>query len=153
MKNIQVFAATLPTITVLEETLMNAEGLLFTPLTDSQWSKLGLNPEQQLVSLENGYRIDFTFAGKDIPKPQIKEELEKVIDRYHNNALDSYATIAELVERAKDLQKEDSRISELGLSEEELAFYDILAAKKEIIKEDGPILFFFQQHNTKKFFS
>ena len=53
--------------------------------------------------------------------------------------MDSYATIAELVERAKDLQKEDTRIAELGLSEEELAFYDILAAKKEIIKEEGPI--------------
>ena len=77
---------------------------------------------------------------KNIKKyTSLKEELEKVIDRYHNNALDSYATIAELVERAKDLQKEDSRISELGLSEEELAFYDILAAKKEIIKEEGPI--------------
>ena len=77
---------------------------------------------------------------KNIKKyTSLKEELEKVIDRYHNNALDSYATIAELVERAKDLQKEDTRIAELGLSEEELAFYDILAAKKEIIKEEGPI--------------
>ncbi|WP_271855120.1 type I restriction endonuclease subunit R [Patiriisocius marinus] len=77
---------------------------------------------------------------KNIKKyTSLREELEKVIDRYHNNALDSYATIVELVERAKDLQKEDSRIAELGLSEEELAFYDILAAKKEIIKEEGPI--------------
>ncbi len=77
---------------------------------------------------------------KNIKKyTSLKEELEKVIDRYHTNALDSYATIAELVQRAKDLQKEDTRISELGLSEEELAFYDILAAKKEIIKEEGPI--------------
>ena len=77
---------------------------------------------------------------KNIKKyTSLKEELEKVIDRYHNNALDSYATIAELVERAKELQKEDTRIFELGLSEEELAFYDILAAKKEIIKEEGPI--------------
>lgn len=77
---------------------------------------------------------------KNIKKyTSLKEELEKVIDRYHSNALDSYATIAELVQRAKDLQKEDTRISELGLSEEELAFYDILAAKKEIIKEEGPI--------------
>lgn len=79
MKNINVFAAQLPALSVLEESLSNAEGLLFTPLTDSQWSKLGLNSEQQLVSLENGYRIDFTFAGKDIPKPQIKEELLKLI--------------------------------------------------------------------------
>lgn len=77
---------------------------------------------------------------KNIKKyTSLKEELEKVIDRYHNNALDSYATILELVERAKDLQNDDKRTEELGLSDEELAFYDILAAKKDIIKEEGLI--------------
>lgn len=77
---------------------------------------------------------------KNIKKyTSLKEELEKVIEKYHNNALDSYATIAELVERAKELQNDDKRTEELGLSEEELAFYDILAAKQDIIKEKGPI--------------
>ncbi|SDX30644.1 type I restriction endonuclease subunit R [Aequorivita viscosa] len=77
---------------------------------------------------------------KNIKKyTSLKEELEKVIDRYHSNALDSYATIAELVARAKDLQQEDERKQSLGLTDEELAFYDILAAKKDIIKEEGPI--------------
>jgi type I restriction enzyme R subunit len=75
---------------------------------------------------------------KNIKKyTSLKEELEKVIDKYHNNALDSYATIAELVERAQELQQDDKRTEELGLTEEELAFYDILAAKKDIIKEKG----------------
>ena len=59
--------------------------------------------------------------------------------RYHANAIDSYTTIAELIERAKQLQDEDHRIKELGLSDEELAFYDILASKKEIINESGLI--------------
>jgi type I restriction enzyme R subunit len=77
---------------------------------------------------------------KNIKKyTSLREELEKVIERYHTNALDSYATIAETVERAKDLQNDDKRTEELGLSEEELAFYDILSAKKEIIKEEGLI--------------
>ncbi|APY06920.1 type I restriction-modification system endonuclease [Winogradskyella sp. J14-2] len=77
---------------------------------------------------------------KNIKKyTSLKEELEKVIDKYHNNALDSYATIVELVERAQELQKDDKRTEELGLSEEELAFYDILAAKQDIIKEKGPM--------------
>jgi type I restriction enzyme R subunit len=69
----------------------------------------------------------------------LKDELEKVIENYHKNAIDSYTTIAELVARAKQLQEEDHRNKELGLSDEELAFYDILASKKEIIKEAGPI--------------
>jgi type I restriction enzyme R subunit len=77
---------------------------------------------------------------KNIKKyTSLKEELEKVIERYHNNAIDSYATIAELVERAKELQQDDKRKSELGLSDEEIAFYDILATKKDIIKEKGLI--------------
>ncbi|MNR03153.1 hypothetical protein D3C85_1190340 [compost metagenome] len=77
---------------------------------------------------------------KNIKKyTSLKEELERVIDNYHKNAIDSYTTIAELVERAKELQDEDHRNKELGLSDEELAFYDILASKKDIIKEAGPI--------------
>ncbi|EAR16647.1 type I restriction endonuclease subunit R [Robiginitalea biformata] len=77
---------------------------------------------------------------KNIKKyTSLKEELERILERYHTNALDSYATILELVKRAQELQHEDSRTKELGLSEEELAFYDILAAKKEIISEKGPI--------------
>ena len=69
----------------------------------------------------------------------LKEEIEKVIDRYHSNAIDSYTTILELIERAKAMQNEDTRTKELGLSEEELAFYDILHAKEDIIKEQGQI--------------
>ncbi|MCX7550277.1 type I restriction endonuclease subunit R [Xanthomarina sp. F2636L] len=77
---------------------------------------------------------------KNIKKyTSLREELEKVIDKYHNNALDSYATIAELIERSKQLQNDDKRTEELGLTEEELAFYDILATKQDIIKEEGPI--------------
>lgn len=77
---------------------------------------------------------------KNIKKyTSLKEEIEKIIDRYHKNAIDSYTTILELVERAKDLQEEEKRQTELGLSDEELAFYDIIYAKKDIIKEAGPI--------------
>jgi type I restriction enzyme, R subunit len=77
---------------------------------------------------------------KNIKKyTSLKEELEKVLQNYHKNAIDSYTTIAELIERAKQLQEEDYRIKELGLSDEELAFYDILASKKEIINQSGPI--------------
>lgn len=77
---------------------------------------------------------------KNIKKyTSLREEIEKVIDLYHRNAIDSYTTILELVERAKDMQEEEKRQKELGISDEELAFYDIIYAKKEIIKEAGPI--------------
>jgi len=40
-----------------------------------------------------------------------------------------------LFERAKELQDEDKRIKELGLTVEELAFYDILAHHKGAMKD------------------
>jgi len=64
----------------------------------------------------------------------LKEQVDRIIDNYHKNAIDSYTTILELLERAKELQDEDKRIKELGLTEEELAFYDILAHHKGAIK-------------------
>ncbi|MCF8227863.1 MAG: type I restriction endonuclease subunit R [Bacteroidales bacterium] len=65
----------------------------------------------------------------------LKKEVEEVIKKYHNNAIDSYTTIMELYQRAKEMQEEDRRSKELGLSEEELAFYDILANHKDAIKD------------------
>jgi len=76
MKNIHVFSAKLPTLSTLKINLSDMEGLLFEPLTDSQWSNLGFNPVQQLVDLKNGYRIDFIYSGKELPKPQIIEETQ-----------------------------------------------------------------------------
>lgn len=77
---------------------------------------------------------------KNIKKyTSLREEIERVIDQYHRNAIDSYTTILELVERAKDMQEEERRQKELGITDEELAFYDILFANKEIIQEAGPI--------------
>ena len=77
---------------------------------------------------------------KNIKKyTSLREEIEKVIELYHKNAVDSYTTILELVERAKEMQEEQKRQKELGISDEELAFYDIINAKKEIIQEAGPV--------------
>ncbi len=69
----------------------------------------------------------------------LREEIEKIIDRYHKNAIDSYTTVLELVERAKEMQEEEKRQKDLGITDEELAFYDIIYAKKEIIQEAGPV--------------
>jgi type I restriction enzyme, R subunit len=65
----------------------------------------------------------------------LKEEVEKVIERYHKGAISSYQTILELLEQAQKMQEEDRRTKELGLSEEEIAFYDILNAHKEAIRD------------------
>jgi len=69
----------------------------------------------------------------------LKEELEKVLSNYHKNSLDSIATIKHLLAIADEFRNEDKRLKELGLTTDELAFYDLLSSKKELLNQEGPI--------------
>ncbi len=59
-----------------------------------------------------------------------KALLERAIQSYRNRSLTSAQVIAELIELAKRLRESQGRGEDLGLSEEELAFYDALAASE-----------------------
>jgi type I restriction enzyme R subunit len=54
------------------------------------------------------------------------EMLENAIKRYQNRAIETAQVIEELIALAKELREADRRGEKLGLSEEELAFYDAL---------------------------
>ncbi|PLT26721.1 hypothetical protein CXF89_03965 [Pseudoalteromonas sp. MelDa3] len=82
MKNIHVFAAELPGISVLESKVEEEQGVIFTTLTDNQWSNLGFKVDRQFVALDNGYRIDFTYSAKDYPRAQILERINEVADTW-----------------------------------------------------------------------
>lgn len=69
----------------------------------------------------------------------LKEQVEAVIQRYHDNAIDSYTTILELVKRAKEMTGEDEKARTLGLSEEEMAFYEILSKHQQAITDNALI--------------
>ena len=69
----------------------------------------------------------------------LKEELDRVLSNYHKNSLDSIAAIKHLLDIANEFRNEDKRLKELGLTEEELAFYDLLMSKGELINQKGPI--------------
>jgi len=98
MKNIHVFSAELPEISVLESKIADDQGVIFTPLTDSQWSDLGFKVERQFVALSNGYRIDFTFSFKDYPKLQILEQVNEIADSYpHEPSKEEIGKITESV--------------------------------------------------------
>ena len=58
---------------------------------------------------------------------KLSEMLQEAIRRYQNNLLTSVQVLEELIRIAKEIQKEDKNIKELGLTEEETAFYDALA--------------------------
>ena len=57
-------------------------------------------------------------------KEAFSKRLEEAMARYHNRSVDALQVIRELIEIAKELQEEP----EDGLSAEEVAFYDALAA-------------------------
>ena len=61
------------------------------------------------------------------------ERLEAAVARYHANAITSLEMIQELVEMSKDLKASVERGDDLGLSEEELAFYDALSQNQSAV--------------------
>ena len=69
----------------------------------------------------------------------LKLELEKTLGKYHKNSLDSIAAIKHLLDIAEEFQKDDIRTKELGLTEDELAFYDLLSANEQLLNQEGPI--------------
>lgn len=62
------------------------------------------------------------------------EMLEQSIRRYQNRAIEAAQVIAELIELARVMREADRRGEALGLSEEELAFYDALETNDSAVK-------------------
>jgi len=60
------------------------------------------------------------------------EMLEQAIRKYQNRAIEAAQVIEELIQLAKDIRKAQSRGQELGLTDDEVAFYDALAENVEI---------------------
>lgn len=56
-----------------------------------------------------------------------KELLENTLQKYHNRLIDAVAVIRAMLEIRKDMEDSDKRAAELGLADDELAFYDAVA--------------------------
>ncbi|MDD3926509.1 MAG: type I restriction endonuclease subunit R [bacterium] len=63
--------------------------------------------------------------------------LEQSIRRYQNRAIETAQVIEELIALAKDMRQANARGEELGLSEDELAFYDALETNDTAVKVLG----------------
>jgi len=68
---------------------------------------------------------------------QFSEMLKKTLNAYHNRAIATQEIIEELIKLAKDLDAAAKRGDEMNLSEEELAFYDALAANESAVRAMG----------------
>ena len=65
------------------------------------------------------------------------EMLEQSVKRYHNRAVEAAAVIEELIQLAKEMREASTRGAALGLSEDELAFYDALGTNDSAVKVLG----------------
>jgi len=63
--------------------------------------------------------------------------LEETIRKYQNRTIEAAQVIAELLELAKKIRDEKDKGKDLGLTEEEVAFYDALANNESAVAELG----------------
>ncbi|MCS6916160.1 MAG: DUF3387 domain-containing protein, partial [Chitinophagales bacterium] len=65
------------------------------------------------------------------------ELLERTIRRYRNRAIEAAQVIEELIALAKEMREANARGEKLGLTEEEVAFYDALETNDSAVKVLG----------------
>ena len=63
--------------------------------------------------------------------------LKKTLNAYHNRAIATQEVIDELINLAKQLQEADQRGLKMGLNDQEVAFYDALAANNSALEVMG----------------
>ena len=65
------------------------------------------------------------------------EMLEQTVNRYRNRAIEAAQVIEELIQLARDMREANARGEVLGLSEDELAFYDALETNDSAVQVLG----------------
>jgi type I restriction enzyme R subunit len=65
------------------------------------------------------------------------EKLKKALNAYHNRAITTAEVIEELIKLAKELDAATKRGKSLGLNDDEIAFYDALAANDSAVQAMG----------------
>ena len=85
--------------------------------------------------------IKSKFASNVVQEKKFSELLANVIKRYQNRAIETAQVIEELIEMAKKFRAAASRGEQLGLTEDEVRFYDALADNESAVRElSGDIL-------------
>ena len=81
--------------------------------------------------------IKSKFASNLAQEKKFSELLDSVIKRYQNRSIETAQVIEELIEMAKKFAAASKRGDELGLNDDELAFYDALANNEASVRELG----------------
>lgn len=65
------------------------------------------------------------------------EKLKKTLNAYHNRAIATQEVIEELIKLAKEMDAANKRGADMGLTDDEVAFYDALAANDSAVQAMG----------------
>ncbi|MGQ5523894.1 DUF3387 domain-containing protein [Chitinimonas sp. PSY-7] len=79
--------------------------------------------------------IKSKFANNVVQNRKFSELLSQVIQRYQNRSIETAQVIEELIEMAKKFHQAASRGYTMGLTEDELRFYDALANNESALRE------------------
>ncbi len=79
--------------------------------------------------------IKSRFASNVVQNRKFSEMLANVIARYQNRSIETAQVMEELVEMAKKFREAASRGETLGLTDDEVRFYDALAANESAVRE------------------
>jgi type I restriction enzyme R subunit len=81
--------------------------------------------------------IKARFRTNVVQERKFADRLAEALRKYHNRAIETAQVIEELIAMAKDFQSEMHREDRLGLSHDEVAFFDALAENESAVRELG----------------
>ena len=79
--------------------------------------------------------IKSRFSSNVVQEKKFSDLLMNVIQRYQNRAIETAQVMEELIEMAKKFREASSRGEQLGLTDDEVKFYDALANNESAVRE------------------
>jgi len=99
---------------------------------NSKYKNLSIDVLRKLLNDELRLRMKKNL----IRYKSLLDMLEDIIEQYENNIINSTKVIEKLIELAKEIRKVEKQGEGIGLSEEEMAFYDAISVGSKAINEN-----------------
>ena len=104
-------------------------------LATAKEKKTGTELKLELIRQIINDEIKVRHTQNLIKYRKLKDEVEKILNDYHNHFFDSLIALEKLREVARQMQEEDVRRKQFGLTDEEEAFYEIMAKHKTAVAD------------------
>ena len=145
-QQLQTYKAELPTLFSMNVALLVSDGVearIGTLTAGREWFKPWrtisgetLADSQLLQKLLNG-ELAVRRKRNVVQARSFAEMLEHTLRRYQNRAVEAAQVIEELIQLAQELREASARGEKLGLSEDEVAFYDALETNDSAVQVLG----------------